>query len=346
MSSREIEPSEVVDAELVDPSSNRPVDVYGAVDRHISEDTTERAQRGVAGSTRRVYGSKWEGFATWCAEHNRTALPATPETLTEYIGHLCRIGKGPATVEQAIATIRSVHKHAGHKGHPDTTAALLVLKDHRRTWALNGGRVRQASVVVIDPLRRMVETCDGGTRSDLRDRAIIVLGFTMMARRSELSALNIADLTQTPDGWEVFIRQSKTDQEARGETVAVPYGTHPDTDPVRVVHAWLAALAEYGIVEGALLRQINRHGQIRGRLSGKGISEALVKRARRAVLSQPERYTAHGLRAGGATAAYRAGAPVSSITKQGRWSPDSPTVNKYIRAVDRWTENPMRDVGL
>ncbi len=57
-----------------------------------------------------------------------------------------------------------------------------------------------------------------------------------------------------------------------------------------------------------------------------------------AVLAQPA--------AGGATAAYRAGALVSTIAAHGRWAPTSPVVLGYIRAVDRWSENPLRGAGL
>jgi hypothetical protein len=52
------------------------------------------------------------------------------------------------------------------------------------------------------------------------------------------------------------------------------------------------------------------------------------------------------LRAGGATSAYRAGVPVSTIAGHGRWLPTSPVVLTYIRSVDRWTDNAMKGVGL
>ncbi|MGI5293254.1 tyrosine-type recombinase/integrase, partial [Nonomuraea polychroma] len=65
-----------------------------------------------------------------------------------------------------------------------------------------------------------------------------------------------------------------------------------------------------------------------------------------AELPNAKSYTAHSLRAGGATVAYAAGVPVSTIAKHGRWDPQSPVVLKYIRAVDRWRDNAMRNVGL
>ena len=66
----------------------------------------------------------------------------------------------------------------------------------------------------------------------------------------------------------------------------------------------------------------------------------------RAGLPNANEITAHSLRAGGATAAYRAGAPIATITRHGRWAEGSPVVLRYIRAVDKWKDNPMAGVGL
>ncbi|HEY4418581.1 MAG TPA: integrase, partial [Pseudonocardia sp.] len=65
-----------------------------------------------------------------------------------------------------------------------------------------------------------------------------------------------------------------------------------------------------------------------------------------AEVPRADEYTAHSLRAGGATVADAAGIPISVIARHGRWKPDSPVLLRYIRAVDRWKDNAMRDVGL
>ena len=57
-----------------------------------------------------------------------------------------------------------------------------------------------------------------------RDRALLCLGFAGAFRRSELCALEVADLTETPDGLRVLIRRSKGDQEGQGQEVAIPRG--------------------------------------------------------------------------------------------------------------------------
>lgn len=312
----------------------------------MSERTRERIADGVAANTRKAYGRQWLDFTAWCAEHDRTALPATGETLAEYAATLADLNRSPATIEQALAAIRTAHRTAGHVGQPDTTAARLVLRSHRRQRAETGQRKRKAPPVTIEALRAMVETCDPTTVKGLRDRVVLVLGLAMMGRRSELVALNLDDVRETSDGLEVLIRASKTDQDAEGAEVAIPYGQHADTCPVRLVRAWREALAERGITSGRLLRSVTRHGRPGVSMSADAVGDVVCERAKVANLPNAEDYSAHSLRAGGATAAYRAGAPVSVIAAHGRWSEGSPVVLGYVRATDRWRDNPMRGVGL
>ena len=64
------------------------------------------------------------------------------------------------------------------------------------------------------------------TLTGIRDRAILALGFAGAFRRSELAALNVADLADDPAGLRVTVRKSKTDQEGRGQEIAIPHGRH------------------------------------------------------------------------------------------------------------------------
>lgn len=315
-------------------------------DTAVSERTRARIADAVAANTRRAYTRQWAAFAAWCAEHDRSALPATAETLAEYTGHLADTGKAPSTVEQALATIRTAHRSAGHLGQPDTRAARLVLRSHRRQRAAAGHRAKKAPPVTIEALRAMVDTCDPATLRGLRDRVVLVLGLALMGRRSELVALDLDDVRETPEGLEILIRASKTDQDAEGVEVAIPFGQHADTCPVRLMRAWRAALAERGITTGRLLRSVNRHGHPGVRISTDAVEDIVRESAQAAGLDHAEDYSAHSLRAGGATSAYKAGAPVSVIAAHGRWAEGSPVVLGYVRAVDRWRDNPMRGVGL
>jgi len=330
-------------SELVPAAVNLPAHP----DNQISDSTRDRIEQSVPENTRAAYSRQWDAFTAWCAAAGRTVLPATAETLAEYVGHLADLDRAPSTIEQGIAAIRTVHRHSGHPGLPDTAAALAVLKAHRKDRAAAGKRKRKAPPITLDPLRAMIDATDPATLAGLRDRVLLVLGFAMMARRSELAALHSADVTFTDDGLVVLIRKSKTDKDAVGAEVTIPRGSHPDTDPVRVVQAWLAALAEHGVADGPLLHRINRWGQLQdGGMSGAAVNERVRHLARAAGLQGAESFTAHGLRAGGPTEAAKAGTPVAFIAEHGRWSPMSPQVHEYVRAVDRWRDNPMRGIGL
>ena len=193
----------------------------------------------------------------------------------------------------------------------------------------------------------MIETTDPDTLAEKRDRALLVLGFALMARRSELAALHIEDVRFTDDGITVLIRTSKTDKDSVGADVHVPHGVHTDTDPVRVVRAWITALADQDVTTGSLLRSINRWGQPQpAGMSGAAVNEAVQRLAAAAGLDGAADFTAHGLRAGGPTEAAKAGHPTSFIAGHGRRSKTSPQVLEYIRPVDRWKDNPMRGIGL
>ena len=78
-----------------------------------------------------------------------------------------------------------------------------------------------------------------GTLAGKRDRALLALDFAGAFHRSELVALEVADLAETPDGLRVTIRHSKTDQEGQGAEVAIPRGYR--LRPVEAVQTWLAA---------------------------------------------------------------------------------------------------------
>lgn len=332
---------------------------YTDADYSVSDGAAQRLIRSVPANTARGYKHDWDDFAAWCAAQGRTPLPATSQTLLEYVNYLIEDSDydAPKSIERAIGCIRSRHRRSGHKGQPDSEAALNVLRDYKREWADLGNRVRQATPVTVPALRAMVATCDLESAAGVRDRALLLIGFAIMGRESEVSQLDIADLREDGDkGMTVFIRYSKTDQEAKGAKVQVPYGDHEGTCPVRAWRDWLSVLAGRGIVTGALFRPIDRHGRIGGepdaagrfaaRLTGPSVSQVVTRRARLAGLSSPEGYSGHSLRAGGATAAYAAGAPVSEIAKHGRWRENSPVVLGYIRAVDGWKNNPMKGIGL
>jgi integrase len=102
-----------------------------------------------------------------------------------------------------------------------------------------------------------------------RDRALLLIGFAGAFRRSELVALNAEDIQFTSEGLVVTLRRSKTDQEGECRKIGIPFGSHPETCPVRALKAWQEAT---GIDTGALFRSVTRHGKIGPRMSGYAVA--------------------------------------------------------------------------
>lgn len=338
------------------PAEPVPV-AYSDLDYAISPETAERLLKRHPDNTRRAYDWNWDQFTRWCATEGRVPLPATPQTLADYVGRLIGISLAPATIEQVIGTIRSVHADAGYRNAPDTRETLKMLRQYKKEWADAGGRVRKAPPILIAALRAMVATCDLETPAGVRDRSLLLLGFNGMCRRSELSKLDIGDVRAAGDeGVSLYIKYSKTDRDAEGAKVSIPYGQHAPTCAVRATRDWIALLADHSVTSGALYRPVDRHGRIGDepdaaghlaqRLTGTSISEIVRRRARLAKIDDASTYTGHSLRSGGATSAYMAGAPVAQIAIHGRWRENSPVVLGYIRAVDDWSNNPMKGIGL
>jgi integrase len=195
--------------------------------------------------------------------------------------------------------------------------------------------------VLIGDLRAMVAALPAGLLG-ARDRALLLIGFAGAFRRSELVGLDVEDLTFSSDGLAVTLRRSKTDQEGAGRKIGIPYGSNPDTCPVRALQAWLDASV---ITAGPIFRSVNRHGQLQpGRLSDRAVA-LIVKRCVEAAGKDARKFAGHSLRAGLATAAAIGGASERSIMAQtGHRS--VMMVRRYIRDGSLFRENAAARVGL
>ena len=290
-----------------------------------------------AANTRRAYRADWADFAAWCERHGHTALPATPATLALYLAERAETCK-PATLGRRLVTIAQAHKAAGH----DTPTTAPVV---RAVWAgirrVKGTAQEGKAPAVTDDVRAMVAGLPDTLRGH-RDRALVLLGFAGAFRRSELAALDVADVEETRAGLVVRLRRSKTDQEGAGRTVGIPYGAYVESCPVRAYRAWREAS---GVAAGPLFRSVDWQGVLSpGPLSDKGVARVVKRRAKAAGLD-PEKYGGHSLRAGLATAAAQAGKPERAIMAQTGHKSLS-MVRKYIREGDLFRENAAAGLGL
>lgn len=323
-------PSTETAIELVEASPVRPTD--------LAERARGFATASRSASTLTAYESDWRHFTAWITEHNLAALPADPETVALYATDLADSFK-PSTIDRRMAAISVTHQHAGFPSPTQDASVRSVINGIKRTY---GTAPKQVAPAVIGEIRKMVARMNDST-IDIRDRAILLLGFAGAFRRSELVALDVADLDTRPDGLLVTIRRSKRDQEGRGDTKAIPYGTDAETCPVRAVQAWLT---EAHIDDGPVFRPVDRHGNVANtRLSGKAIGLVVKRAAERADLD-PATYGGHSLRAGFVTTAAANGATERAISRQTGHAPGSTVLRTYIRHASAFTDNAVSMVGL
>jgi hypothetical protein len=154
-------------------------------------------------------------------------------------------------------------------------------------------------------------------------------------RRSELVAIEVEHVGWAPEGIEIMLPRSKTDQQGEGIVKAIPYSDGPCC-PAMALRAWLNA---GGITAGPVFRPISKWGLVAGTALGVGsVNTILEDCATLAQLDYVLDLSSHSLRRGMATSAHRAGAYFRDIKKQGGWRHDG-TVQGYIEEASRFEEN-------
>jgi len=301
------------------------------------EQAREFIRASKAESTIRGYRTDWGHFCEWCKGHGVCPLPASPEIVASYIAECARRLK-VGSIQRRLNAIAEAHKAA--RLESPTVAGMVrnTLKGIKRTL---GTAAMQKTAALTDDIRAMLGATDAGLIG-LRDRALILLGFAGAFRRSEVVGLHVGDCVFGKDGLTVTLRRSKTDQAGEGRKIGIPYGSNPDTCPVRVLQAWLEQAA---LSSGPVFRPINRHGRmLGGRLSPADVARIVKKLVERVGLD-PARYAGHSLRAGHATSAAIAGASERSIMNQtGHRSVQM--VRRYIRDGSLFRENSAGKLGL
>ncbi len=254
-------------------------------------------------STRRVYCWQLTKFMKWCAANRLSPLPAVPTTVAGYVSSLADEGLSHSTVRQALAALSLAHKMAEL---PTPTTDILVKKAVKGFRRKHGTASKKKPAATVDLIKKMLIALEaGGSARDVRDAALLALGFEGGFRRSELTALNFEDLSwEVENGIEccvIQIRRSKTDQEGKGMEKVVFDEDNPHFSPTRLLRRWLELAS---ITEGAIFRRIRRGGHIQDHRVEEQVIVRAVKRAAK-MAEIPLNLSAHSLRSGFVTTAIR-----------------------------------------
>ncbi len=288
-----------------------------------------------AENTINAYQSDWADFCDWCNFHHENPFPAQVATIINYINDLADF----ATISTIRRRISAISENYNSAGLSETNPC--------RDWMVRealSGLSRQKGVaqkgktpIYIDEIEKIISLMNLTKLSDIRDRALLLLGFMGAFRRSEISGLDMKDISFFPQGMIVTVVHSKTDQTSVGQQVGIPYISNENLCAVRAVKAWLSAA---NITTGPLFRRFLKNGLPSShRLSDKSIN-LLIKKYTKMIGLNPELYGAHSLRHGFATSAALSGLEERLIMKQTRHR-SVEMVRRYINEGDLFINNPI-----
>lgn len=280
-------------------------------------------QDAYAPNTIRAYQSDMEEFIGYCSRLKARALPASPKIIAQFLGYSATLGIKSATVRRKVASISAVHRFSEQEDptkHPQVKLAM------RRIQRQLGTRFRQAyPAVTLAVLEKLLKACTNDPRG-ARNRALLMLAYSSMRRRSELVSLRLEDVDDLgAQAWSILLRRSKSDQEACGQWV------HLDKQATQELKRWVKIAK---IDSGFILRAIDPKGRIQEDLSTGQIGrifKALAKTAGLADLVVRD-ITGHSMRVGSAQDLLRCGASLPQIMVKGGWY-KTDTVMRYVERI-------------
>jgi site-specific recombinase XerD len=286
------------------------------------------AKEGHAKSTKRAYESDIKRFMSWCDERKLAFLPATPETVSVFIAFEAGQNLSPLTLSRRIAAIRYFHQLQGFPSPTTSEIVKATMKGIKRTIGIASNPKAAATVEVIRDMLRVIPKTLRGTR----DRAILLLGFAGAFRRSELSSLTLDDLIEAELGYRILIRKSKTDQEGKGQEIAIYNGK---LKTIEAVKEWIEASH---ITEGYLFRPLTKGGKVLNQaLAPHRIAQVVKRYAEKAGYSSGN-YAGHSLRSGFITSAAENGACIFKMMEVSRHK-SVETLKGYVRRAELFKDH-------
>ena len=292
-------------------------------------ETVKNLKNSKANNTVRAYESDFKDFSLFCVKNGFKYLPTEPKILSLYLTHLSKTSKF-STLKRRIASIKVIHKMKGHyldSNHPIIMENLLGIK------RVNGAYQKPKKPLLINNLKLIIKVLDEKEKNEkkrIRNKSLILLGFSGGFRRSELVNLDYDDLEFVDEGLKIFIKKSKTDQAGIGSIKAIPYFSNKEYCPVIKIKDWIRYS---NIAEGKIYN-----------ISDKSVSLTIKKYASLAGLD-PNLYGGHSLRSGFATSAAEAGAEERNIMAM-TGHKTTQMVRRYIQEANLFKNNALNKIKI
>jgi site-specific recombinase XerD len=292
--------------------------------KSLELETIKNLRNSKSANTLRAYQSDYNDFSLFCSKNGFQSMPTQPKILALYITHLSSYSKY-STLKRRLASISILHKTKGHyidTKHPIIMENLMGIK---RT---NGSNQKGKKPLLINDLKVLINAIHQSNEKDkrkIRDKALVLIGFSGGFRRSELVDIEYEDLEFVSEGVKIYVKRSKTDQSGEGMTKAIPYFDKVKYCPVSALKSWIEV---FDLKKGKIFD-----------ISDKSVALIVKKYANYAGLDS-HRYSGHSLRSGFATSTAESGAEERNImVMTGHKSTEM--VRRYIKEANLFKNNAL-----
>jgi site-specific recombinase XerD len=289
--------------------------------------TLQRMEGAYAPATIRAFKADFNTFIIYCQEQQVAPLPTHPSIVSNYIDSLSDGKFTSAYIRRILVSISTIHKlNRLEDPTKDCDVQLAMRRMHRKL----GRSSKQVIGINKDMLNEMLKSTDDSLHG-VRDRALLLIAYDTLCRRSEIVNLLVDDIKFNSSGNEkdklisIKLRKSKTDQDSQGKWL------HLSMPATRAVEHWLE---KSKIRSGPIFRGITRANQISENLGAGQIARIYKKLAKKANLdcATIKNISGHSMRVGAAQDLLKEGASMPVIMNRGRWS-KTDTVMRYVEQM-------------
>ena len=308
----------------------------------LQEETLLNLQSSKAINTLRAYKSDFNDFGLFCAQNGFKSLPSEPKIVSLYLTYLSTKDAKMSTLKRRLVSIGVIHKLKGHyldTKHPSIIENIMGIK--RRKGSIQKGK----KPILISSLKIIIDVIDQQNREEikkLRDRSIILIGFSGGFRRNEIVSLDYDDLDFVPEGLKINIKRSKTDQFGEGSKKALPYFDNSQYCPVVSLKNWIDITK---VNSGALFRRFSKGSKLTDKRLTDQTVALLIKEYLQLAGIDSKDYSGHSLRSGFATSAAESGVEERSIMAMtGHKSTEM--VRRYIKEANLFKNNALNKIKI
>ena len=308
----------------------------------LQEETLLNLKSSKANNTVRAYKSDFNDFELFCAKNGFKSLPTEPKIISLYLTYLSTKNIKMSTLKRRLVSISVIHRLKGHyidTKHPSIIENIMGIK--RRKGSIQRGK----KPILINNLKTIINVIDEYNKEEikrLRDRSIILIGFSGGFRRNEIVSIDYDDLDFVQEGLKMNVRRSKTDQFGEGFVKALPYFNNQLYCPVVSLKDWLNISK---IASGPVFRRFNKGSSLsEKRLTDQSVA-LLIKEYLNLAGIDSKNYSGHSLRSGFATSAAESGAEERNIMAMtGHKSTEM--VRRYIKEANLFKNNALNKIKI